>query len=615
MGHVPTTTIIRFCVASALLVCTSFAPILAARASAQEEPAVALDRLRPVDTSSPRDTLRSFLDHFDASVAAWRAGDETARRREASLASASLDFSEDPSRGSYIRRFERMVMLQEVLDRIELPPYEQIPGREQVEKRGVLRWTVPGTLIDIVKIEEGPDAGEFLVSKEAVADLGRYYELAKDLPYKPTAQAGLYEELRASPGPLIPKRWIDGLPAWTKSLVFSYPVWQWATLLAMFVIALVLVRWLFRWGSAWDDRTEAKGAGFQSGLPLALLGTIVVAASFRQGLRNAIWLFGVGYDIISFGVWAVVFACAVALVVVVTGRLGVALMQQRDGDKRIVDPALTRLLFRLLGIVLAAFILIYAAEFLGLSIAPLVAGLGVGGLALALAIRPTLENVIGGFTLFADRPVRVGDFCRYGSDVGMVHEIGLRSTRIRSLERTLVTIPNAEFSQMKLENFALRDTRLLRTTLQLRYETTMDQLRYLLAELRKLLLGHPMVTEVPARVRFLDFGEYSLDVEIFAYLRCQDQNTYLAIREDVLFRIADIVHQSGTDFAYPTQTVRFGRDAGLDVERGKDAEAAVRAWRDSSTLPFPEFAHVERAEIEDGLDYPPEGSPGHLPRD
>jgi MscS family membrane protein len=531
------------------------------------------------------------------------------------LASASLDFSEDPSRGSYIRRFEKMVMLKEVLDRIELPPYEQIPGKEQVEDKGVLRWTVPGTLIDFVKIEEGPDAGEFLVSREAVADLGRYYELAKDLPYKPTAQAGLYEELRASPGPLIPKRWIDGLPAWTKSLVFSYPVWQWATLLAMFVLAVVLVRWLFRWGRVWDDRTEAKGAGFQFGLPLALLGTIVVAALFRQGLKNAIWLFGAGYDILSFGVWAVVFGCAVTLVIVVTGRVGVALMQPREGDKRVVDPALTRLLFRLLGIVLAAFILIYAAEFLGMSIAPLVAGLGVGGLALALAIRPTLENVIGGFTLFADRPVRVGDFCRYGSDVGMVHEIGLRSTRIRSLERTLVTIPNAEFSQMKLENFAVRDTRLLRTTLQLRYETTMDQLRYLLAELRKLLLGHPMVTEVPARVRFLDFGEYSLNVEIFAYVRCQDQNTYLAIREDVLFRIADIVHQSGTDFAYPTQTVRFGRDAGLDVERGKDAEAAVRAWRESSTLPFPEFAHVERAEVEDGLDYPPEGSPGHLPRD
>ena len=181
MGHVPTTTITRIRIATALIVCTSVALVLAARAWAQEEPAVALDRLRPVDTSSPRDTLRSFLDHFDASVAAWRAGDETERRRAASLASASLDFSEDPSRGSYIRRFEKMVMLKEVLDRIELPPYKQIPGKEQVEERGVLRWTVPGTLIDIVKIEEGPDAGEFLVSKETVADLGRYYELVQGL--------------------------------------------------------------------------------------------------------------------------------------------------------------------------------------------------------------------------------------------------------------------------------------------------------------------------------------------------------------------------------------------------------------------------------------------------
>jgi MscS family membrane protein len=154
MGHVPTTTITRVRIATALIVCASVALVLAARARAQEGPAIALDRLRPVDTSSPRDTLRNFLDHFDASVAAWRAGDESARRRAASLASASLDFSEDPSRGSYIRRFEKMVMLKEVLDRIELPPYEQIPGKEQVEDKGVLRWTVPGTLIDFVKIEE-----------------------------------------------------------------------------------------------------------------------------------------------------------------------------------------------------------------------------------------------------------------------------------------------------------------------------------------------------------------------------------------------------------------------------------------------------------------------------
>jgi MscS family membrane protein len=226
-----------------------------------------------------------------------------------------------------------------------------------------------------------------------------------------------------------------------------------------------------------------------------------------------------------------------------------------------------------------------------------------------------LENMIGGLTLFADRPVRVGDFCRYGSDVGIVHDIGLRSTRIRSLERTLVTIPNAEFSQMKLENFAVRDTRLLRTTLQLRYDTTMDQLRHLLTELRKLLIGHPMVTPTPARVRLVDFGDYSLNVELFAYLRCQDQNVYLAAREDILFRVADLIRRSGTDFAYPTQTLRLGRDAGLDDEQAKAAEASVREWRKSGTLPFPELPDVERTDLEDGLDYPPEGSPGHKRRD
>ena len=613
MHRVTNTPFERLRIGKVLVLWVAVASMLTLDAHAQD-PATALNRWRPVDTSSPRDTLRSFLYYFDASVTAWRAGDETARRRSASLAGASFDLSDDPPRGWYIRTFERMVMFKEILDRIELPPYEQIPGKEQVAEEDISHWTIPHTLIDIVKIEAGPHAGQYLISKETVANMRRYFELVRDLPYRPTAEVGLYEELRVSPGPLIPKRWIDGLPAWTKSLAFGYPVWQWTTLLAMLALAVVLMRWLFRWGRAWDDGVEKRGGRFRFGLPFALLGTILVAWLFRQGAIGAIWFFGIGYDVVSFGVWTVMFGCAVTLVIVMTGRLGAAFMQQTEGKKRILEPALTRILFRLLGIVIAAFILIYAAEFFGLSIAPLVAGIGVGGLAIALAIRPTLENILGGLTLFADRPVRVGDFCRYGSEIGTVHEIGLRSTRVRSLERTLVTIPNAEFSQMQLENFAARDTRLLRTTLQLRYETTMDQLRYVLVELRKLLLGHPMVTEAPARVRFVDFSDYSLNVEIFAYLRCQDQNTNLAIREDILLRVADIVKGSGTGFAFPTQTVHVGHDAGLNEERSKNAETTVDAWRKSGDLPFPDFDTEVRGEIEDCLDYPPEGTSGYESR-
>jgi MscS family membrane protein len=317
--------------------------------------------------------------------------------------------------------------------------------------------------------------------------------------------------------------------------------------------------------------------------------------------------------VISFTTLVVKIGRLALLVVVVAGRLadGVSFSQAGQVQRRRIDAALLRIVFRLVSVIVLAYLGIYAAEAVGIPIAPLVAGLGVGGLAIALAIRPTLENIIGGLTLFADRPVRVGDFCRYGDEIGTVEQIGLRSTRIRTLERTIVTVPNAEFSQMQLDNFAARDMRLLKTTLGLRYETTPDQLRYVLAELRKLLLGHPKVTPAPARVRFVGYGAYSLDVEIFAYLHCQDQDTFLAIQEDIYLRIADIVTEAGTGFAFPSQTTYLGRDGGVDVERGREAEAKVEDWREHNRLPFPEFDPVTRSKMEDTLDYPPRGAFDH----
>jgi hypothetical protein len=268
---------------------------------------------------------------------------------------------------------------------------------------------------------------------------------------------------------------------------------------------------------------------------------------------------------------------------------------------------------RLLAIATFVFLAVWLANSFGFPAAPMIASLGVGGLAIALAVRPTLENVVGGFILFADKPVRVGDFCRFGNNIGTVEEIGLRSTRIRSLERTTITVPNAEFSQIQLENYAKRDLRLLKTVLQLRYETTPEQMRYILAKLRELLFGHPMVTPEPARVRFIDFGAYSKDVEIFAYLNCQDQDTFLAIKEDILLRVGDIVQEGGSGFAFPSQTTYFSRDGGVDEKRRVAAESQVDLWRAQGRFPFPEFEEHERKRLSDLLDYPPKGSPHYKP--
>jgi len=270
-------------------------------------------------------------------------------------------------------------------------------------------------------------------------------------------------------------------------------------------------------------------------------------------------------------------------------------------------------MMRIAAFAIGAWIIIVSVRDLGADLLPLLAGLGVGGLAVALAAQRTLANFIGSLILFANKPVKPGDFCRYGDQIGTVEHIGLLSTRIRSLERTIVTVPNAELSEIKLENYAMRDQRLLKTVLQLRYETTPEQMRYILAKLREMLLRHPKVSPDPARVRFVGYGAYSKDVEVFAYLLCQDQNTFLAIQEDVLLRIEDIVNEAGSGFAFPSQTAYLSRDKGLDPGRGDRAKARVQQWRETGRFPFPEFEAKERERLTDTLDYPPKGSPDYEP--
>ena len=226
-----------------------------------------------------------------------------------------------------------------------------------------------------------------------------------------------------------------------------------------------------------------------------------------------------------------------------------------------------------------------------------------------MAAQPTIENLIGGLSLFGDKPIRVGDLCQYGGDKGTVEAIGLRSTRIRGLDRTLTTIPNAVLSKMPVVNFTQRDRMLIQCTIGVRYETSHEQMRYLLARIREMLVSHPRIHPDPARARFIGFGASSLDIEVLAYVTTSDWGEFLGIREDVLLRVMDIVEQSGTGFAFPSQTLYFGRDDGLDADRTQAAEAQVRQWREEGRLPFPNFPAKQAAELRGSLIYPPPGSP------
>jgi MscS family membrane protein len=250
----------------------------------------------------------------------------------------------------------------------------------------------------------------------------------------------------------------------------------------------------------------------------------------------------------------------------------------------------------------------------GFDVTTLMAGLGIGGLAVALAAQKPLENLIGAITLYSAQPVRIGEFCRFGNSIGTVEEIGLRATKVRTLDRTIVNIPNAEFANLHLDNFTKRDKIWYHPRISLRYETTPDQIRYILVEIRKMLYAHPKVDPDPARIRFVGYGTYSLDLDIFAYIKVTDYGEYLEVAEDLNLRIMDIVTNAGSSFAFPSQRTYLERGNKLNEQLAHDAEAHVREWKEQKALYLPNFPQKKIAELRGSLDYPPIGSPGAFDR-
>jgi MscS family membrane protein len=266
---------------------------------------------------------------------------------------------------------------------------------------------------------------------------------------------------------------------------------------------------------------------------------------------------------------------------------------------------LGRKLAKVLAVIVGALLIFYLA---GINLTAVIAGLGVGGIAVALAAQKTLENLISGITIVSDQPIRVGDFCRAGEYQGTVLAVGLRSTRMRTLSRTIVSIPNGQLATMNLENFSLRDKIWFHHSFGLRYETTTEQLRYILADIREMLYGHPKVESASARVRFIGFGNSSLNLEVFAYVMETDYGVFLSVQEDLLLRIMDIVSASGSGFAFPSQTTYLAQDAGMDAGKTQEALRKVRQWREKGDLPFPDFSPETIARIDNQLEYPPPDS-------
>ena len=197
---------------------------------------------------------------------------------------------------------------------------------------------------------------------------------------------------------------------------------------------------------------------------------------------------------------------------------------------------------------------------LGFNMSTFLAGLGIGGLAIGFGAQQTIANLFGGVSVLGDEVIRVGDVCRFGDRSGTVEDIGLRSTRVRTDERTLLAIPNGTVASINVENLTRRDKILFTTKLGLKSDSKPDHVRYVLAEVRQLLATHAKVESKTIRVRLTDVAGSSLTIEVFSYVLTRDFNEYAAVREDLLLRMMDIVEESGSGLATPSQTLYLAKD-------------------------------------------------------
>ncbi len=230
------------------------------------------------------------------------------------------------------------------------------------------------------------------------------------------------------------------------------------------------------------------------------------------------------------------------------------------------------LMQRLTRVVMSIIALICISALLGINVKTTLAGLGIGGLAIALAAQKTLENLIGGVSLLMDEAVSLGDFCQIGDQLGTVEDIGLRSLKLRSLDQKVSIVPNGSLAGMQFQNLTRRPKLLINQTFSLRIESQAEHLRFVLDRVQSMLDQHSAIESQTSRVRIMGFVGAAFELELFAYVKTGDWRQFTAIRQEVILKITEIVEASGTRLAAPTRLNYQSRDIGIN---GRKANATV----------------------------------------
>jgi len=431
--------------------------------------------------------------------------------------------------------------------------------------------SVDGTTVDVILVRvDDPEYGKiWLVSQETVAKV-----------------PDLYAKMQ-SEGPTLADRIVPA--ALSNNHLLGMSLAQWLGWLLSIPISWLLA-WLLTFLLSLPRRVwyGLRKLPFQTvwqtplGMPLRCIIAILLHGLFVYLLEPPLL-----YRVYYFRFLAALLAgCLAWLVSAIADRGFDRAVNRRHTQNRGGESILV-LMQRLTRIVMLVIAFVAALALFGINVKTTLAGLGIGGLAIALAAQKSLENLIGGVSLLMDKAVHVGDFCEIGGRLGTVEDIGLRSLRLRTLDQNLLVVPNGLLAQMQFQNMMRRPKLLIDQTFSLRIETQVEQLRFVLDRVQTMLNEHPAIESGSSRIRVNDFAGAAFELELFAYAKTGDWAEFTAIRQDAILKIAEIVEAAGTRLAAPTRLTYLSSDAGVDGEKANAIVRHVTELRASNAFRFP----------------------------
>ena len=520
--------------------------------------------LKPVDTSSPRATLFGFIDLMESahekgfgtfyqyrdSQRLFFTPEEIATlegtRNYLEAAIRTLDLSAMPPAMAWESSRKLCIQLKEVLDRLKLPPPDEVPDATAMSLSKTGKWTLPNTEITLSRMETGNRAGEYLFSTDTVERVPGFYENIKGLPYINTSTVDWYETQARAPfmvmlalHRLVPPRWILGRDYIHQPLFLNQPLWRWFGLALVLLLASLFI-WLAK---RFENRFRHQGPEKRNWALICRPAVFSVASYITIRIVSEVLRFeGFFYNVFVTLLWVLHYTALTWLFWMIGEAIAQSIIRSEKLKQNSIHSQLIRLILRLLNLAVAIFIVVHGADRIGLPSYSVVASLGIGGLAVALAAQQTMANLIGSIIIMLEKPFTIGDTVKFGDSEGVVKSVGFRSTRIKSPNGTVVTIPCGAIVNSAVTNQGHADQLEVRNTLNLDINTPPEMLEDFMRALNTQLKDTPSVDPQRVRVGLSSLSGSRLELAIHFHLRESSQDNLIQKRQRLLIDILKTAH-------------------------------------------------------------------------